>query len=50
VESVADLIWHKQVSLKVSIFAWRLLRGRLPTKSNMTTRGIISSETRGLKV
>jgi hypothetical protein len=30
------------VPLKVSIFAWRLLQDRLPTKSNMLNRGIIS--------
>ena len=39
-----DLIWHKQVPLKVSIFAWRLLRDRLPTKSNLVTCGVIDSE------
>ncbi|MCI11441.1 70 kDa peptidyl-prolyl isomerase [Trifolium medium] len=39
-----DLIWHKQVPLKVSIFAWKLLRDRLPTKANLVTRGIISPE------
>ncbi|MCI63569.1 helicase-like protein, partial [Trifolium medium] len=27
------LIWHSQVPLKVSIFAWRFLRDRLPTKA-----------------
>jgi len=32
--------------LKVSIFAWRLLRDRLPTKSNLVIRDIISSESR----
>ncbi|XP_045797738.1 uncharacterized protein LOC123891913 [Trifolium pratense] len=37
------LIWHPQVPLKVSIFAWRLLRDRLPTKTNLVIRGIISS-------
>ncbi|CAJ2632137.1 unnamed protein product [Trifolium pratense] len=37
------LIWHPQVPLKVSIFVWRLLRDRLPTKSNLITRGILSS-------
>jgi hypothetical protein len=37
-----DLIWHRQVPAKVSIFAWRLLRDRLPTKSNLVTRGILS--------
>ncbi|MCI64593.1 cysteine-rich receptor-like protein kinase, partial [Trifolium medium] len=31
-DAVEELIWHKQVPLKVSIFAWRLLRDRLPTK------------------
>ena len=39
-----DLIWHKQVPVKVSIFAWRLLRDRLPTKSNLVTRSVIDSE------
>jgi hypothetical protein len=39
-----DLVWHKQVPLKVSIFAWRLLRDRLPTKANLVARDIISSE------
>jgi hypothetical protein len=37
-----DLIWHRQVPAKVSIFAWQLLRDRLPTKSNLVTRGILS--------
>ncbi|MCI32173.1 cysteine-rich receptor-like protein kinase [Trifolium medium] len=43
-DAAADLIWHKQVSLKVSIFAWRLLRERLPTKTNLAIRGIITPE------
>jgi len=30
-----DLIWHKQVLLKVSIFAWSLLQDHLPTQLNM---------------
>jgi hypothetical protein len=37
-----DLIWHKKVPLKVSIFVWTLLPDRLPTKPNMATRGIIT--------
>ncbi|MCI24067.1 70 kDa peptidyl-prolyl isomerase, partial [Trifolium medium] len=41
-----DLIWHRQVPLKVSILAWRLLRDRLPTKTNLVTRGIISADAR----
>ncbi|KAK2430956.1 hypothetical protein QL285_029238 [Trifolium repens] len=36
-----DLIWHRQVPSKVSIFAWRLLRDRLPTKTNLVSRGIL---------
>jgi hypothetical protein len=39
-----DLVWYKQVPLKVSIFAWRLLRDRLPTKANLVARGIITPE------
>ncbi|PNX74295.1 cysteine-rich receptor-like protein kinase, partial [Trifolium pratense] len=31
-----------QVPLKVSIFAWRLLRDRLPTRANLITRGVLS--------
>jgi hypothetical protein len=41
-----ELIWHKQVPLKVSILAWRLLRDRLPTKENLANRGIIPMEGR----
>jgi hypothetical protein len=41
-----ELIWHKQVPLKVSILAWRLLKNRLPTKSNLADRGVISVEDR----
>ncbi|XP_045802599.1 uncharacterized protein LOC123896228 [Trifolium pratense] len=38
-----NLIWHPQVPLKVSIFAWRLLRDRLPTRANLVSRGVLSS-------
>ncbi|CAJ2641323.1 unnamed protein product [Trifolium pratense] len=38
-----NLIWHPQVPLKVSIFAWRLLRDRLPTRANLVIRGVLSS-------
>jgi len=41
-----ELIWHRQVPLKVSIFAWRLLCERLPTKSNLAVHGIIPTEAR----
>jgi hypothetical protein len=36
-----DCLWHKQVFLKVSTFAWCLLRDRLPTKKNLVSRGIL---------
>lgn len=29
--------------MKVSVFAWRLLRDRLPTKSNLVAIGVITS-------
>jgi len=38
------MIWHNQASLKVSVFAWRLLRDRLPTRFNLAHRGIILLE------
>ncbi|GAU39751.1 hypothetical protein TSUD_219940 [Trifolium subterraneum] len=41
-DDAEHLIWHPQVPLKDSVFAWRLLRVRLPTKSNLITRGILS--------
>jgi hypothetical protein len=40
-----DIIWHRQVPLKVSILAWRLLRNRLPTKANLVTRGMLNPDT-----
>ncbi|KAK2377195.1 hypothetical protein QL285_077902 [Trifolium repens] len=42
-DDVEKLIWHPQVPLKVSIFVWRLLRDRLPSKANLVTRGILST-------
>jgi hypothetical protein len=44
--ATSDLILHKQVPLKVSIFAWRLLRDMLPTKDNLVARDIIHQEAR----
>jgi hypothetical protein len=32
-DAAEDLIWHRQVPLKVTIFAWRLLRDKLTNKS-----------------
>jgi len=39
-DETRDLIWHKQVPLKVSIVAWRLLKDRLPTRNNLLRRDI----------
>ncbi|KAK2416292.1 hypothetical protein QL285_038696 [Trifolium repens] len=41
-----DLIRHRQVPLKLSILAWRLLRDRLPTKANLVSRGILAPDLR----
>jgi hypothetical protein len=38
VRGLFDAAWLKQVPLKVSIFVWRLLRNRLPTKDNLFRR------------
>jgi len=40
----SNLLWHQDVPLKVSVFAWRLFRNRLPTKVNLFSKGIISHE------
>jgi len=39
-----ELVWHHQVPLKVSVFAWRLLRDQLPTKANLAIRGVILAD------
>jgi len=39
-----DLLWRREVPLKVSVFAWRLFRSRLPTKVNLFRRRIIPSD------
>jgi hypothetical protein len=36
-----DAAWLKQVPLKVSVFVWRLLRNRLPTKDNLLRRRVL---------
>jgi hypothetical protein len=42
VADVAGLdVWHKLVPSKVSLFAWRLLQDRIPTKSNLVRRHVI---------
>jgi len=39
-----DTIWHKQIPLKVSLFAWRLYRNCLLTKDNLLRWGIIQAK------
>jgi len=39
-------IWHRDVPLKVVVFAWRLFRDRLPTKDNLLRRGVINHDSR----
>jgi hypothetical protein len=39
--TAGELVWHKQVPLKVSILAWRLLHDRLPTKLNLFRQRIL---------
>ena len=41
VDATRDLVWHKQVLLKASLVAWRLLKDRLPTKTNLQHRGLL---------
>ncbi|XP_024636402.1 uncharacterized protein [Medicago truncatula] len=42
-EWLPDTAERYSVPLKVSVFAWRLIRDRLPTKANLATRGVISA-------
>jgi len=39
--SFVDDVWHQNIPEKVSLFVWRLLRNRLPTKDNLMRRNII---------
>jgi len=34
-------VWHKLVPTKVSLFAWHLLKDRIPTRSNLVRRHVI---------
>jgi hypothetical protein len=36
-------VWLKVVPIKVSIFAWRLFRNRVPTRDNLLHRRIITA-------
>ena len=41
IDAAGELVWHKQVPLKVSILAWRLLQDRMPTKFNLFKRRML---------
>jgi len=34
-------VWHRHIPAKVSLFVWRLLRNRIPTRCNLLRRNII---------
>ena len=36
-------VWHKLVPTKVSLFAWRLLKDRISTRSNLVRRQVLQS-------
>ena len=41
--SLVDDVWHKLIPSKVSLFVWRLLRDKLPTKDNLARRRVIQA-------
>ncbi|GAU17848.1 hypothetical protein TSUD_329740 [Trifolium subterraneum] len=36
-----ELVWNKVVPVKVSVFAWRFMENRIPTRDNLFKRGIL---------
>jgi len=39
----SELIWNKVMSLKVSLFAWKIINNRITTKDNLIRRGVTHS-------
>ncbi|GAU11113.1 hypothetical protein TSUD_197370 [Trifolium subterraneum] len=37
-----ELVWNKVVPVKVSVFAWRFMENRIPTRDNLFKRGILN--------
>jgi Na+-transporting NADH:ubiquinone oxidoreductase subunit NqrD len=35
VRSIIENVWYRHIPTKVSLFVWRLLRNRLPTRDNL---------------
>jgi len=44
---ISDMVWLKHVPLKVSVFVWRLLRNRLPTKDNLIRKMVLHQDDNG---
>ena len=46
VDSLVDVksLWHKDIPLKVVVFAWRMFWNRLPIKDNLFRRGAINHD------
>jgi len=42
-KSLVDDVWHRHIPAKVSLFVWRLLRNRLPTRDNLLRQHILHS-------
>jgi len=40
--TLVDDVWHKTIPSKVSVLVWRLLRNRVPTKDNLSHRGVLA--------
>jgi hypothetical protein len=41
--TLVDAVWQKHILSKVSLFVWRLLRNRLPTKDNLVRRQVVQT-------
>lgn len=41
---LVDDAWHKHAPLKVSLFVWKPLRNRLPTKNNLLRRKVLHTD------
>ncbi|KAL5187545.1 hypothetical protein HKD37_05G013203 [Glycine soja] len=37
----SQLLWHMKIPPKDAVFTWKLLRDRLPTRANLSRRGVI---------
>jgi hypothetical protein len=41
--NIVDNVWHRHIPTKVSLFVWRLLCNRLPTRGNLLRRNIVQA-------